>query len=173
MRRIEAAVFGYIHGLRDARAHLARSFARETSLLPDEDRRALLHSICGFACGLTARLRGEDEIAAIAPWVEIGPASKSPNVTNLVLDRMGRRLLHLKQTGVITPIHYAVVAEDMRSFGKVQGACERISTTPVPFAYSLLIQASPAELMRLMSLPLIVGGVCIITSIIGTYMVRP
>lgn len=117
----------------------ARSFARETSLLPDEDRRALLHSICGFACGLTARLRGEDEIAAIAPWVDIGPATKSPNVTNLVLDRMGRRLLELKQTGVITPIHYAVVAEDMRSFGKVQGACERISTTPVPFAYSLLL----------------------------------
>ena len=37
---------------------------------------------------------------------------------------------------------------------------------------ALLIQASPAELMLLMSLPLIVGGVCIITSIIGTYMVR-
>ncbi|MFN3519376.1 MAG: sodium-translocating pyrophosphatase [Sphingomonas sp.] len=37
---------------------------------------------------------------------------------------------------------------------------------------ALLIQASPAELMNLMSLPLIVGGVCIITSIIGTYMVR-
>ncbi|MDF2493561.1 sodium-translocating pyrophosphatase [Sphingomonas sp.] len=37
---------------------------------------------------------------------------------------------------------------------------------------ALLIQAAPAELMNLMSLPLIVGGVCIITSIIGTYMVR-
>ncbi len=37
---------------------------------------------------------------------------------------------------------------------------------------ALLIQASPAELMRLMSLPLAIGGVCIITSIIGTYMVR-
>ncbi|KQT34886.1 pyrophosphatase [Sphingomonas sp. Leaf412] len=37
---------------------------------------------------------------------------------------------------------------------------------------ALLIQASAAELLRLMSLPLIVGGVCIITSIIGTYMVR-
>ena len=37
---------------------------------------------------------------------------------------------------------------------------------------ALLIQASGAELLRLMSLPLIVGGVCIITSIIGTYMVR-
>ena len=37
---------------------------------------------------------------------------------------------------------------------------------------ALLITASPAELMSLMSLPLIVGGVCIVTSIIGTYMVR-
>ncbi|SFP87754.1 sodium-translocating pyrophosphatase [Sphingomonas rubra] len=37
---------------------------------------------------------------------------------------------------------------------------------------ALLIQADPAELMRLMSLPLIVGGVCIVTSIIGTYAVR-
>ena len=37
---------------------------------------------------------------------------------------------------------------------------------------ALLIQADAAELMRLMSLPLIVGGACIITSIIGTYMVR-
>ncbi|MEH3104360.1 MAG: sodium-translocating pyrophosphatase [Sphingomonas phyllosphaerae] len=37
---------------------------------------------------------------------------------------------------------------------------------------ALLIQASPAELMRLMSLPLAIGGVCIITSIIGTYLVR-
>ncbi len=37
---------------------------------------------------------------------------------------------------------------------------------------ALLVQASPKELLALMGLPLIVGGVCIITSIIGTYMVR-
>jgi K(+)-stimulated pyrophosphate-energized sodium pump len=37
---------------------------------------------------------------------------------------------------------------------------------------ALLIQASSEELLRLMSLPLIVGGVCIVTSIIGTYFVR-
>ncbi|WP_066481839.1 MULTISPECIES: sodium-translocating pyrophosphatase [unclassified Sphingomonas] len=37
---------------------------------------------------------------------------------------------------------------------------------------ALLITASPADLLALMALPLIVGGVCIITSIIGTYMVR-
>ena len=37
---------------------------------------------------------------------------------------------------------------------------------------ALLIQAETGDLMRLMSLPLIVGGVCIVTSIIGTYFVR-
>ena len=37
---------------------------------------------------------------------------------------------------------------------------------------ALLITADAADLLRLMSLPLIIGGVCIITSIIGTYMVR-
>ncbi|RSU54511.1 sodium-translocating pyrophosphatase [Sphingomonas sp. S-NIH.Pt15_0812] len=37
---------------------------------------------------------------------------------------------------------------------------------------ALLVRADAGELLRLMSLPLIVGGVCILTSIIGTYMVR-
>jgi len=37
---------------------------------------------------------------------------------------------------------------------------------------ALLVDAPAAQLMQLMSLPLIVGGVCIVTSIIGTYFVR-
>lgn len=37
---------------------------------------------------------------------------------------------------------------------------------------ALLVTAAPEQLTALMSLPLLVGGVCIITSIIGTYMVR-
>ncbi|WP_420606075.1 sodium-translocating pyrophosphatase [Novosphingopyxis sp.] len=37
---------------------------------------------------------------------------------------------------------------------------------------ALLVDVSNAALLNLMSLPLLVGGVCIITSIIGTYFVR-
>lgn len=37
---------------------------------------------------------------------------------------------------------------------------------------ALLVNAGTEQLTALMSLPLLVGGVCIITSIIGTYMVR-
>jgi len=37
---------------------------------------------------------------------------------------------------------------------------------------ALLVNAAADQMLALMSLPLIIGGVCIITSIIGTYMVR-
>jgi K(+)-stimulated pyrophosphate-energized sodium pump len=37
---------------------------------------------------------------------------------------------------------------------------------------ALLVDAPAEQLMSLMSLPLVVGGICIITSIIGTYFVR-
>ena len=37
---------------------------------------------------------------------------------------------------------------------------------------ALLVSGSTEEMTALMSLPLIIGGVCILTSIIGTYMVR-
>lgn len=37
---------------------------------------------------------------------------------------------------------------------------------------ALLVSGTADQLLRLMALPLIVGGVCIVTSIIGTYMVR-
>jgi K(+)-stimulated pyrophosphate-energized sodium pump len=37
---------------------------------------------------------------------------------------------------------------------------------------ALLVQTGPDQMLKLMSLPLIIGGVCILTSIIGTYFVR-
>jgi K(+)-stimulated pyrophosphate-energized sodium pump len=37
---------------------------------------------------------------------------------------------------------------------------------------ALLVPAAPADLLNLMSLPLVVGGICILTSILGTYFVR-
>ncbi len=134
----------------------ARSFARETSLLPEDDRRELLRGVCGFVCGLTARLRNEDELAAIKPWVDIDAGTTIPNATNLVLDRMGRRLLALMRDGIVTPIHYSVLEEEVRTFSRVQAACERIATTPVPFAYSLLLHRT--ALIFCVMLPFALAG---------------
>src|SRR4028119_2418801 len=37
---------------------------------------------------------------------------------------------------------------------------------------ALLVAAPPAQILALMTLPLIIGGICILTSIVGTYFVR-
>ena len=47
-----------------------------------------------------------------------------------------------------------------------------VVTIGVTMASIALLLPNADHLFQLMTLPLIVGGVCIITSIIGTYMVR-
>ncbi|MAC57329.1 MAG: bestrophin [Novosphingobium sp.] len=134
----------------------SRCLARETAKLEEEDRQALLRGICGFASGLAARLRGVDEPEAIKLWIDIGKAATGPNPTNAVLNQMGERLLALMNDGVITPIHYSVLEREMHRLAKVQGACERIASTPVPFAYSLLLQRT--ALIFCVMLPFALAG---------------
>lgn len=117
-----------------------RSFARQTSTLEKDDRDDLLRGLCGFSSGLVARLRSEDEAAAIKAWCDIGSALRGPNPTNAVLDRIGRQCLTLMHSGKIEPIHYSVLEKEITALSTAQGGCERIASTPVPFAYSLLLQ---------------------------------
>jgi putative membrane protein len=116
-----------------------RSFARQTSMLEVADKRFLLRGICGFCAGLAARLRGADELAAIRLWCDVGSGSNDPNPTNTALDLLGRRCLKLMHEHKTETIHYSVLEGQLSALAKVQGGCERIAFTPVPFAYSLLL----------------------------------
>ncbi|MTV12237.1 MULTISPECIES: bestrophin family protein [Bradyrhizobium] len=133
-----------------------RSFARQTSTLEDDDRRVLLRGLCGFCSGLTARLRGDDEVAAIKPWSEIDAASGGPNPTNAVLNQIGLYCLMLMKRDRIDPIHYAVLEGQLTALSDVQGGCERIASTPVPFAYSLLLHRT--ALIFCVTLPFALAG---------------
>ena len=116
-----------------------RSVARQTSTLDEQDRRFLLHGLCGFTAGLAARLRGQDELDAIRRWTDIGLNSSNPNPTNQVLDQIGKYCLTLMRQDRIGAIHYSVLEGQITALSNVQGGCERIAHTPVPFAYSLLL----------------------------------
>jgi putative membrane protein len=116
-----------------------RSFAREIATLKDQDRRYMLRGLCAFVGGLGARLRGNDEAAAIAVWYDIGRDARGPNPTDAVLGRIGRRCLELMHDGGINAIHYSVLDGQLNHLAHVQGGCERILLTPVPFSYSLLL----------------------------------
>jgi putative membrane protein len=113
-----------------------RSLARQTQGLPQADRTRLLHAACGFAGTLAARLRGNDEVAAAAPWLT---PTGHPVPATTVLDTMGAQCLDLLAQGAIDPIRWQALDGQIGALTGIQAACERIANTPVPFAYSLLL----------------------------------
>ncbi len=117
-----------------------RSLIRESQVLGDGPQRtALLHEVCGFAHGLVARLRLEDERQAIEPWQQETPAAGHPNVTDQLLQRIGARCSSLAEQGLISEWRYTVFSALLVSLSQVQASCERIKHTPLPFPYNLLL----------------------------------
>lgn len=133
-----------------------RSLARQTSALEERDRHVFLHGLCGFAAGLAARLRGEDEHAAIKAWSDISLNPNDPNPTNTVLDHIGKHCLRLTREHQIGEIQYSVLETQLATLATVQGGCERIAFTPVPFAYSLLLHRT--ALVFCVTLPFALAG---------------
>ncbi len=116
-----------------------RSIARQTSLLDPNSRAQILRGLCGFSAGLYSRLRRAGEAHAIAPWWDIGKASQGPNPTDAVLQGIGLKLAHLAHEGRIDSIQYSVMDKQLANLARIQGGCERILNTPIPFSYSLLL----------------------------------
>ncbi len=116
-----------------------RSFARQTAGLEADLREPLLQGLCGFAHGLAARLRDQDEATATARWIAADGRLSPPNVTDGVLAQVGAQCARLASKRKISPIHYSVLEGQLTEMSHVQAACERIKSTPLPFAYSLLL----------------------------------
>ncbi|NVZ22507.1 bestrophin family protein [Pseudomonas costantinii] len=115
-----------------------RSLIRETQVLGDTPERAsLLRGLCGFAHGLIARLRHEDEARAIKPWMAVD--TNHPNLPDTVLQKVGAQFSELAQRGVISDWRYTQLETRLVSLSQVQASCERIKHTPLPFPYTLLL----------------------------------
>jgi ion channel-forming bestrophin family protein len=114
-----------------------RSLCRELSNLDDQAKKRIFVPLIAYVHALSARLRDEDEIAAARPWGITGSAA--PNVCDAILRQIGAELLALNKAGELSDWRYSSAAIRMNAISNVQAACERIKTTPLPFAYTLLI----------------------------------
>ena len=118
-----------------------RSLIRESSAFQADPARApILRATCGFCHALCARLRDKDEIDAARGWLDPGlDLAQAPNVTDSVLAEVGRHCSSLASAGTISEWRYTILEARLVAMSGIQAACERIKTTPLPFAYTLLL----------------------------------
>ncbi len=119
-----------------------RGLARETAGLGESnwERATFLNGLCGYVHALAARLRNADEVAAALSWAPYaGRFLDHPNPSDALLSALGNDVAELANSGAISEWRYSILEARLVSLSGVQAACERIKTTPAPFAYSLLV----------------------------------
>lgn len=123
-----------------------RSFARETgALLPAEEaetRKRLVYRAIGFAHVLSARLRAEDVRAALDGWVppdELATTTTRTNASNALLEASTRDLADCVRRGTLSEFLFPTIEARLTAFSLLQAGCERILSTPLPFAYTLML----------------------------------
>mgnify|MGYP001300052070 CR=1 FL=1 len=127
-----------------------RSLARssETLLALEEEkceagklRRQLLCWVAAHSHALRAALRQEDCQADMRKWLSEADTNymlTHDNPADYCLRRAGRIVGALYRAQHIDSIGLRIMDENLSELARVQAACERIATTPLPFAFTLL-----------------------------------
>ncbi len=123
----------------------SRSLARlcSTVLEADPARAARMVRLgIGFAHSLAAKLRGRDAALAALPWGdEAGHArlAQRQNTPDQLLAMITAEAAAAYRAGDIDSILFAQFETRVHALSSIQAGCERILSTPLPFAYTLLL----------------------------------
>ena len=123
----------------------SRSLARQVNLLLADDtgrRRRIAYLTTAFAHALAGRLRGRIVALMALPWLDKRQREQlgqRENVPDALLSMIAAELAQALRAGDLDPILYTQLEERLHAMSSIQAGCERILTTPLPFAYTLLL----------------------------------
>ncbi|RWX66420.1 hypothetical protein EN780_15240 [Mesorhizobium sp. M4B.F.Ca.ET.089.01.1.1] len=121
-----------------------RNLARASTGLIDDraELRGLLMEAIAFCHFLRGSLRRVDAAPDARGFIgdEVEAVAKAVNAPDAMLRRMGARVAGLRKSGAIDTIGYLILDERLSEIAAAQAGCERIAGTPLPFAYTLLLQ---------------------------------
>lgn len=106
-----------------------------------ELRKQILHWCAAHCHALRAFLRKEDCESELLEWLDeksVKQALSHKNPADYCLRRAGRCVGELFRQGHIDIMGLRILDEHLSNLARVQGACERIAHTPIPFPYTLL-----------------------------------
>jgi len=109
--------------------------------------RALVHRIIAYVHAFRMHLRDEDllgELGELIPREELEALSAERNRPAAILQFMGNEIARAWRRGLIHPQHVPVLEGSLSELMNIQGGCERIKSTPIPFSYTVLIHRTVA-----------------------------
>ena len=92
-----------------------------------------------FAHLLVAHLRPQNPSRPARPCFDPPSWAAAANRPDAALRSLSERLARLNGEGRLGDIPYRMLEGSVDRLGQVQAACERIRTTPLPYAYTLLL----------------------------------
>lgn len=128
----------------------SRSLSRQVTSYIDgqvEDgvlvHRRILYLTIAFNHALRHQLRDSDPWGDIERYLEpkdIEPLRNTRNIPDALLRLIAKKLGSCRHKDLLSDFLIQSLDDRMSSMAAVQGACERIKKTPLPFAYLLLVQ---------------------------------
>jgi len=105
-------------------------------------RRRLVHHTIAFSHALRQRLRDQhapDEYAALIDPTLLAALTHEPNRPQAILAHIAALLREAFDRALIHPQHVPVLEASLAAMTDVQGGCERIGSTPLPYVYRVLV----------------------------------
>jgi ion channel-forming bestrophin family protein len=138
----------------------SRSFAREvlTLVVPPANRQLndaevrefqedLIRRMIAYVHAFRHHLRDSspfDDLSGFIPEADFARLQQTKNVPIAILLDIGLRLRAAWRDGWISDFHFATIERTLSTITDVQGGCERIKNTPIPFAYTVLLHRTAA-----------------------------
>jgi putative membrane protein len=105
-------------------------------------KHALVYRLIAYVHALRNHLREMDprtEFEGYLPPDEIADLAEQRNIPNALLYRVGDRLMWAWQHGWLNNYTFQTIDLSLVELTTVQGGCERIKHTPLPFTYTVLL----------------------------------
>lgn len=123
----------------------ARHIIRDSYVLNDSQRKVLIYRIMLFTHLLRDRLRKKtDDFGYYQAHVQLSELQwqallQHLNQPQYILEIVQKDLAGLYKNGQITDIIYCALTKHTIALGDIHAGCDRISSTPLPFSYSVLL----------------------------------
>lgn len=105
-------------------------------------KKDLVYRVIAWTHALRLALRDQDDLSDLATFLgpeDLEDLRHQSNRPYAISSGLARRLRGAYERGWIHPMHLSTLEASLVSLTDIQGACERIKSTPIPYSYNTLI----------------------------------